>query len=49
MPFDPKKYTQKYKMRLVQNKKRHDKLLSVEKTLEKKQGRPKNQVKVVKK
>ena len=47
MHFDPKKYTQNYKMRVIQNKEDMISYYQL-KNIEKKQGRPKNQVKVVK-
>ena len=47
MHFDAKKYTKKYKMRLIQN--REDMISYYQlKKIGKKQGRPKNQVKVIK-
>ena len=41
MHFDTKKYTKNYKMRIIQNTKRHDKLLSVKKIGKKSRGGPK--------
>ena len=48
MHFDPKKYTQNYKMWLIQNKEGMISYYQLKKNGKKKQGRPKNQVKVVK-
>ena len=46
MHFDPKKYTKNYKMRIIQNKEDMIIYYQLKKNGEKKQGRPKNQVKV---
>ena len=49
MLFDTKKYTKHYKMRIIQNKEDMISYYHLKKNGEKKQERPKNQVKVVKK
>ena len=47
MHFEPKKYTKNYKMSVIQNK--EDLIIYYQlKKIGKKQGRPKNQVEVVK-
>ena len=48
MHFDRKKYIKNYKMRAIQNKEDMISYYQLKKNGEKKQGRPKNQVKVVK-
>ena len=48
MHFDPKKYTKNYKMRVIYNKEDMISYYQLKKNWKKKQGRPRNQVKVVK-
>ena len=48
MHFDQKNYTKSYKMKLIKNKKDMIIYYQLKKNGEKKQGRPKNQVKVIK-
>ena len=48
MHLDPKKYTENYKMRVIQKKEGTIKYYQLKKNWKKMQGRPKYQVKVVK-